>query len=193
MDNCLPKENSAVPEEYRKIAKALFPPEAMLPPGEKPPAPGLAAVAGFAQALGVGNEYQRLLAVKNGMADIQEFLGHFQNNLNLLIQKTWVEKADIDRKETLQDEIPPFVALIEQGHYGRAVETFSAILKELAYLLFGEDSALDDFTEYAFRMDRQMGLFWWYSSQLGRLKETDANDEILRAVLLIGISYLTNF
>jgi hypothetical protein len=38
-----------------------------------------------------------------------------------------------------------------------------------------------------------MGLFWWYSSQLGRLKETDAGDEILRAVLLIGVSYLTNF
>jgi hypothetical protein len=161
MDNCLLKENSAVPEEYRKIAEALF------PPSKKPPAPGLSAIAGFAQAFGVGAEYQRLLAMKKSTADLQEFLGHFQNNLNLLIQKTWVEKADIDRKETLQDEIPPFAVLIEQGHYGQAVETFSAILKELAYLLFGEDSALDDFTEYAFRMDRQMGLFWWYSSQLG--------------------------
>jgi hypothetical protein len=42
-------------------------------------------------------------------------------------------------------------------------------------------------------MDGQMGLFWWYSFQIGRLKETGIGDEILRAVLLIGVSYLTNF
>jgi hypothetical protein len=187
MKNNLPGKNSAIPEEYRKIAEALF------PPGEKPPAPDLVAVAEFARALGVGTEYQRLLGVEKGTAELQEFLEHFQNNLDLLIQKTWVEEADVSHKEKLQDEIPPFTALIEQGDYGRAVETFSIILKELAYLLFGEDSTLDDFTEYAFRMDGQMGLFWWYSSRIGRLKETGANDDILRAALLIGISYLTNF
>ena len=186
MDHC-PPDLYLIPDEYRKTAQALFPPD------EKTPAPGLDAAAGFAKALGVGTEYQRLMKVGKTTAELQEFLGHFQNNLDLLIQKTWVEEADESRKEKLQDEIPPFAALIEQGNYSQAVETFGAILKELAYLFFGEDSALDDFTEYTFRMDRQMGLFWWYSSRLGRLKETGANDEILRAVLLIGISYLTNF
>jgi len=41
-----------------------------------------------------------------------------------------------------------------------------------------------------------MGLFWWYGSRLGSLKnagKTAVSDETLWAILLIGICYLTNF
>jgi len=181
--------------EYRKTAEALFP-LGGFSPEQVPDFPATVA-ANFAEALGIGGEYRRLLEIKQDTERMREFLGHFQNNLDLLIQKTWVEKSDESRKGRLQDEIPPFMALIAQGNFGQALEEFGAILKELAYLFFGSQSTKDDFTEYAFRIDDQIGLFWWYGSQLGNLKDAGKNgapnDESLWAILLIGICYLTNF
>jgi hypothetical protein len=125
-------------------------------------------------------------------------LGHFQNNLDLLIQKTWVEKADESRKERLQNSVPGFIAGIEQGDYRKALTDFGLILDELAYLFFGAQSYKEDFAEYTFRIDTQMGLFWWYGGQIGRCLQQngggqDPDNEWLWAVLLIGICYLTNF
>jgi hypothetical protein len=193
MNHCSPSVNLAIPGEYRKTAENLF------PQGwfslEKGPDP--MAASGFAEALGIGSDYQRLLGIKHNAEQMREFLGHFQNNLDLLIQKTWVEKSDEARKEKLQDEIPPLITQIVQGNYQYALKEFGAILEELAYLLFGAQSAKEDFTEYTFRIDIQMGLFWWYGSQLGILKNKDANivspNEILWTVLLLGLCYLTNF
>jgi len=149
----------------------------------------------FARSLGIAGEYRRLLKVEKDTEEMRKFLGHFQNNLDLLIQKTWVEKVDEFRKEKLQDKVPPFVALIVRADFRRAADEFGFILEELAYLLFGSQSTGDDFTEYTFRIDIEMGLFWWYGSQLGGLKSGAAavNDEFLWALLLVGICYLTNF
>jgi hypothetical protein len=192
MYRCPPCINLAIPSEYRAIAERLFPLSGF-PQGQ---GPGPLAAADFARTLGIGADYERLLALHKNAGDMRVFLGHFQNNLDLLIQKTWVEKADEVRKEQLQDNIPIFMGLIEQGKVRRALETFGLILEELAYLLFGAQSTKDDFTEYTFRIDSQMGLFWWYGARLGSLKnlsEEAADAETLWAVLLIGICYLTNF
>jgi hypothetical protein len=171
----------------------LFPPDGF-PPGQ---GPDLKTASAFAEALGIDAEYQRLFALKRNDAKMREFLGHFQNNLDLLIQKTWVEKADETRKEKLQDEIPPFMALIEKEDFHQALEKFAQVLDELAYLFFGSQSTKDDFTEYTFRIDIQMGLFWWYGCRIGGLKELNkscpSNDKSLWLVLLIGLCYLTNF
>jgi hypothetical protein len=182
--------------EYRKTAEALFPPEGFSPEHR----PDTAAAVGFAEALGIGTEYKRLLGIEPSTEQMRVFLGHFQNNLDLLIQKTWVEKADKDRKEKLQDEVLPFITLIVQGNYQQALKDLGSILDELAYLFFGTQSTKEDFTEYTFRIDIQMGLFWWYGSQLGSLKKADVhninidtNNESLWAVLLLGLCYLTNF
>ncbi|GHV71721.1 hypothetical protein AGMMS49928_24870 [Spirochaetia bacterium] len=177
-----------IPHEHRKITERLFP-SGGYPEGKGPKAGNAAA---FAEILGIGADYKRLLAVEHGGADMHRFLGHFRNNLDLLIQKTWVEKADEIRKEKLQDRIPSFIALIEAGDYQKALADFSVILNELAYLLFGNQSREADFTEYTFRIDTQMGLFWWYGGRIGCLAKS-ADSESLRAVLLIGICYLTNF
>jgi len=129
---------------------------------------------------------------------MRTFLEHFQNNLDLLIQKTWVDKSDETRKEKLQDEIPHFMALIGQGDFPQAIGEFASILEELAYLFFGTQSEKEDFTEYTFRIDAQMGLFWWYGGKLPLIKEIkdkngERDDKILWAVLLLGLCYLTNF
>jgi hypothetical protein len=207
MYSCPPCVNLSIPSEYREIAESLFPLRGF-PEGQ---GPDLAAASEFAEILGIGMDYQRLLAAKQvGSREMHDFLCHFQNNLDLLVQKTWVEKADEARKEKLQDRIPGFVAGIKQENFQQALEEFGVILEELAYLLFGAQSGKDDFTEYTFRIDTQMGLFWWYGGQLGSLRrisgkcrsadadfsaDSGESDEqkALWAVLLIGICYLTNF
>ena len=179
-----------LPDECREVAETLF------PSGDPPRTRDSAAAAGFAKALGIDVEYQRLLKVNRDTDEMRKFLGHFQNNLDLLIQKTWVEKTDESRKEKLPDKVPPFMSLIMRGDFRRALEEFGVILDELAYLLFGSQSDDDDFTAYTFRIDIEMGLFWWYGSRLRGLK-ADAGvadgDESLWALLLVGICYLTNF
>jgi hypothetical protein len=180
-----------IPEEYRKTASALFPSDAPIAKQK----PDIEAAIAFADILGIGNDYRRLLDT-NSVEQIAHFLRHFRNNLDLLIQKTWVEKADETRKEKLQKRVPPFIDEIEKESYQQALIDFSVILEELAYLFFGAQSNEDDFTEYTFRIDTQMGLFWWYGGQLGRLRNLLTqvlDDKVLRAILLLGICYLTNF
>jgi hypothetical protein len=184
MINCSPLVHNAIPEEYRKITEKLFPSRGYAPGT----GPNLSAVTAFAKILGIRNEYNKFLEAQT---ELSSFLGHFQNNLDLLIQKTWVEKADETRKEKLQNRVPGFIADIERGDYQKALSEFSGILEELAYLFFGAQSQKEDFTEYTMRVDTQIGLFWWYGAQIGRLRSHD--DNTLKAVLLIGICYLTNF
>jgi hypothetical protein len=194
MHSCPLQANRFIPEEYRKIAEKLFPPGGF-PPGK---GPEKAAAKAFAEILGIGADYKRLLAVNKTGGEMNCFLAHFQNNLDLLIQKTWIEKADEDRKAKLETRIPPFIRKIEEGNFQKALHDFGVILEELAYLFFGAQSTREDFIEYALRIDIQMGLFWWYGGRLGCLAPKDqgekaADNESLWAVLLLGICYLTNF
>ena len=185
--------NQAIPEEYRAVAEALFPPEGYSI-SEKP---SLEQIRNFAEILGLGADYKQLLETGKSGGDLGELLLSFQNNLDLLIQKTWVEKADEIRKDDLLDRVPDFITGIKQEKYPEILDEFGAILEELAWLFFGAQSNKDDFTEYTFRIDIQMGLFWWYGGQLCSkqaqewIKRTDR--EILKAILLLGICYLTNF
>jgi hypothetical protein len=187
---CSPSVNNAIPDECRKIAEDLFPPCGS-PASRGPTVPVAEAFAGI---LGIGRDYKRLLNLRCADEKVTCFLESFQNNLDLLIQKTWVEKADEVRKEKLQDRIPPFISTIMEENYQKALGEFGAILEELAYLFFGAQSHKDDFTEYTFRIDTQMGLFWWYGGQISKLQDAPVPDNnSLWAVLLLGICYLTNF
>jgi hypothetical protein len=203
MFNCPSWVNNAIPKEYRDTAEGLFPPGGF----SAGKGPTVEAAVAFADILGIGADYKRLLAEWKSGKDIRIFLGHFRNNLDLLIQKTWVEKADEVRKEKLQDRVPGLADAIEREDYPAALKEFSGILEELAYLFFGVQSYKDDFTEYTLRIDTQMGLFWWYGGQIGCLHSrenggrldgkcpgpSDVDKDALRAILLIGICYLTNF
>jgi len=183
-----PSTAFAIPVEYRKTAERLFPKDGF----SRNQKPDLKLAAEFAKSLGIAADYQRLLALDKTSDELRTFLEQFQNNLDLLIQKTWVEKSDETRKGKLQNDIPLFMATIEQGNFAGAIEEFSAILDELAYLFFGSQSEREDFTEYTFRIDVQMGLFWWYGGRLILLKES-SDEKVLWAVLLLGLCYLTNF
>ena len=188
-----PCASKALPKEYRGIAEKLFPPDGF-PDGK---GPSLDTARAFAEILGIGDDYRRLWNNHKSGMTAGDFLNHFQNNLDLLIQKTWVEKADESRKEELQDQVPPFIAFIENGDYKKALEEFGAILEELAYLFFGSQSQKDDFAVYVLRIDAQMGLFWWYGGQINGAKGAPwvntVDNNVIFALLLLGICYLTNF
>jgi hypothetical protein len=182
----------AIPEEYKKAAEALFPPRGKTG--------GLEDAFAFADALGIGADYRRLLSLGEVRSEgtspgpgMQKYLVSFRNNLDLLIRKTWVEKTDEERKEKLQERIPGFMTLINNAEYHAALEEFSAVLEELAWLLFGAQSRKDDFTEYTFRIDTQMGLFWWYAGHINRILPELKDRAVIRAILLLGICYLTDF
>ena len=185
--------SKALPKEYRLVAEELFPPEGF----SESRGPSLKATEAFANILGIGEEFRRLVNTQNSGPSAGDFLTHFQNNLDLLIQKTWVEKSDEIRKEDLQDKVMPLISIIEKGNYNEALEEFSAILEELAYLFFGAQSQKDDFAEYALRIDPQMGLFWWYGGQISDARRTSwvkqIEPGIAQALLLLGICYLTDF
>jgi hypothetical protein len=178
----------ALPKEYRKIAERIFPSTGLF--GAKNPS--IDTIVSFSEILGIGADFSKVLKSDEADISIKKLLGHFQNNLDLLIQKTWVEKDDEVRKEKLQDKVPKFIAQIEAAEYQEALAAFSNILEELAYLFFGAQSKKDDFIDYVFRIDDQMGLFWWYGENISLLSDIKDTD-YLRAVLFIGICYLTNF
>jgi len=183
-----PSKPFALPGEYRKVADRLFPRDGLF----KNQSPDLKAAADFAKVLGINVEYQRLIALDKKSGELQKFLDHFQHNIDLLIRKTWVDKSDENRKDTLQDEIPTFMETLEKDNFIKSIDEFSVILDELAYLMFGKQSIKEDFSEYTFRIDAQMGLFWWYGSRLSIFKELK-DEKILWAILLLGLCYLTNF
>jgi hypothetical protein len=188
-----PSTSKALPREYRGTAEKLFPPKGF----REGKGPSIDAAGAFAEILGIDEDFKRLwIAYKSDKA-VGDFLNHFQNNLDLLIQKTWVEKADETRKDDLQDKVSPFIALIEKGDYPEALKEFGAILEELAYLFFGVQSQKDDFAEYALRIDPRMGLFWWYGGQINGAKGAswvkNVDRSVLYAILLLGICFLTNF
>jgi hypothetical protein len=178
--------NDAIPSEYREVAEALFPTEGFSDGNGPAEADALA----FAEILGIGWDYRRLLNAE--MFETADFLSSFRNNIELLIQKTWVDKADEFRKEKLEARVPPFITLIESADYRAALQEFGSILDELANLFFGPQSRKDDFTEYTMRIDEQMGLFWWYGAQLDALSSIE-DERCFYSILLIGLCYLTNF
>jgi hypothetical protein len=189
----LPSSSKALPREFRSAAEKLFPSKGFKP-GK---GPTVEAAAAFAEILGIGGEFKRLFNSFKSDKAAGDILNRFQNNLDLLIQKTWVEKADEARKNALQDKIPPFVSLIEKGDYIVALEEFGEVLEELAYLFFGVQSQSDDFAEYALRIDPRIGLFWWYGGQLkgfhGAPWLEKVDQSVLYSLLLLGICYLTDF
>lgn len=120
-----------------------------------------------------------------------QFLARFRKNVELLIEKTWVGKGDEDRKDELEKLLQDYVNHVKKTVNSRELKEFSEIIKEIAYLLFGEQSKKDDFFIYAERIDTPMGLFFRYGAKLPLLKVKDAS--LLRAALLLGMVYLTDF
>ncbi len=180
--------DDVIPAEYRELAERLFPSTG----AGAPRTAGFPDEQQFARLLGIENDFNQ--ALKDAQTDtvMKRILVHFRNNVELLIHKTWVEKADEAHKEKLLSRIPRFVEAMEAARYDDALKVFINIVQELAYLLFGAQSHKDDFIEYTFRIDGQIGLFWWYAGKLPILQDVQ-NSQLKKVYLLIGVCFLAAF
>lgn len=128
---------------------------------------------------------------ENRNAKESKLISSFHNNLNLLVQKTWVEKSDETLKDQALFRITEICDACAQKSYVQNYDNFLSILQDVVYLMFGAQSKKDDFLEYAFRIDPGFGIFWWYISNLP--PKAECSDNKCRVVMLLGMYFLANY
>lgn len=115
----------------------------------------------------------------------------FQKNLTLLIQKTWIEKADAELKENVLYKLSEYCEAIQKGKWSASFQNFLQIINDAVYLMFGNQSKNEDFTEYALRIDPEFGLFWLYIKNLPA--ESEWSEEKFKISMLLGMYFLANY
>ena len=119
----------------------------------------------------------------------------FRKNIQLLVQKTWVEKDDEECKEDALYRINSLCEkLINSEHSAAYKESFEdcfAILHDVVSLLFGDLVKNDSFVEYAFRIDPDFGFFWYYVTRLSKVEII--SEEKARYASLLAMFFLANF
>ena len=115
----------------------------------------------------------------------------FRKNIELLVQKTWVEKADEAMKEEVLARIDALCENLTKEEYTRVLRDLLPVLRDVVYLLFGPASREEDFIEYAVRIDPDFGFFWLYVNSLSNTEEWPA--EKCRAAALLGLCFLASF
>jgi hypothetical protein len=143
----------------------------------------------FGDALGIPGEFARYVSLNGSAA--QHLLDLFSHNVQLLVEKTWVERNDEKRKEQLLDALILFTGQYERAEYLNALKTFNSLTSNLGYLLFGEQSQKDDFIDYSLRIDPKLALFWWLAREMKA--ERHDNPERVRALLLLAVYFLASF
>ena len=121
----------------------------------------------------------------------KKLISSFQKNLTLLIQKTWVEKADAELKEQVLYKLSEYCSLISDGKWSEAYAEFLKIISDVVYLMFGAQTKSDDFAEYALRIAPEFGVFWLYIKNLP--ESCDWTDKKFRIVMLLGMYFLANY
>lgn len=130
----------------------------------------------------------------SGTAEESKLIESFRRNLSLLVEKTWVEQQDVSLKEEVLYKLGQFcekVTSSEDKKWSLAYPSFIKILKDVVYLMFGEQAKGSDFDEYALRIDPEFGIFWWYVKNLPA--ENEWSNEKNRAVEFVAMFFLANY
>ncbi|NLC93477.1 MAG: hypothetical protein GX677_08470 [Treponema sp.] len=123
-------------------------------------------------------------------SDTKKLILSFRNNLTLLIQKTWVEQADIGTKDTLLYQLNHFLSK-DGFSWQDEYSSFLQIINKAVSLMFGQNTDSTDFNEYTLRIDPEFGIFWWYISNLP--PKTDWTNEKCRISMILGMYFLANY
>lgn len=119
----------------------------------------------------------------------------FMKNIQLLVQKTWVEKDDEECKEDTLYRInslcEKMVIAKDDSVYKESFDECFAILHDVVALLFGDLVKTDSFVEYAFRIDPDFGFFWYYVTRISKVEIISA--EKARYASLLAMFFLANF
>lgn len=152
-----------------------------------------AASVQLAAAFGDQGAFIAIISSKNTIRDESEkkLVTSFQKNLELLVQKTWVEKADEAMKEEMLFRINTLCGNLTKYDYHTSLSEFLPVLHDVVFLLFGTLAKNDSFLEYAVRIDPDFGFFWYYINSLPSHK--DWSEEKCRSAVLLGIFFLANF
>ncbi len=150
-----------------------------------------AAAAVLAQALGADDSVKKILASDESSEQEAKLLSSFQNNLKLLVQKTWVEKSDEALKEQVLYRLDTICKTAGADVYTQSYAEIVKLLNDALFLMFGSQAQKEDFIKYAFRIDPGFGIFSWYVNTL----PPAADDAVTPAkiMLLPGIFFLSTF
>jgi hypothetical protein len=147
----------------------------------------------LASALGDTGDFGDIMKRKSAAREEAEkhLVQGFRKNIELLVQKTWVDKTDEALKEEVLFRIDALCKSLSKPDYHAAYTEFLPVLHDVVYLLFGSLSRSDSFLEYAVRIDPDFGFFWYYINSLPA--KQNWKDEKCRAAVLLGIFFLANF
>lgn len=153
----------------------------------------LSSAVSLALAFGDCGEFKAIVTGKDMVRDAAEkkLVNGFQKNIELLVQKTWVEKADESLKEEMLFRINTLCKNLSRYDYHTSLSEFLPVLRDVVYLLFGSLVKSDTFLEYAVRVDPDFGFFWYYINSLPPHQQW--SEEKCRAAVLLGICFLANF
>lgn len=125
----------------------------------------------------------------------KKLIKSFMKNIQLLVQKTWVEKNDEEFKEETLYRINVLCKkLLEPDGENIFKENFSecfSILHDVILLLFGGMVKTGDFLEYALRIEPDFGFFWYYVESVSKINTIP--EEKARCSVLLAMFFLANF
>ncbi|MEN6478002.1 MAG: hypothetical protein ABFC75_08470 [Rectinema sp.] len=153
----------------------------------------------IADILGNPGEFAPYLQGEEEERTIRSFhlLRVFRENVELLIQKTWVDKSEEKPKERLLEDLERFIAEYRESAIMPAFRRFVGIARSVPALLFGSIGRSPDFLEYAFRIDPKFGLFFWFVGELEEQTHSAQTDGecngLYRLETLLGAYILSSF
>lgn len=147
-----------------------------------------AAVA-LSGLFGSPDKFKRV--IEEGSSEEARFIESFRNNMELLVQKTWVEKPDVEIRARVLFKINEFKEQMTERKYDSCYKTFHSIANDIVYLMFGDETEEDDFAEYAYRLDPEFGSFWWYVTSLPQAAPSSEHKS--RILTLLGMYFLANY
>lgn len=119
----------------------------------------------------------------------------FEKNVQLLVDKMWVEKTDEYVKGDVLYRLRCFCESMQQTEdpvdYARLLPECLGVLHDIVLLLFGRQIDSVGFLEYAMRIDPDFGLFWYYLECL--TEQPTLSAEKARLAIFLGIYFLANF
>jgi hypothetical protein len=150
----------------------------------------------IADILGNAGEFHQYVSGSGPerLARIDRLLRVFRENVELLVHKTWVEKAEEKPKDRLLEDLLAFEREFRDGAVVNAFKRFVALANSLASLLFGHQSKAEDFLAYCFRIDPKFGLFFWYIGELEKqAREGSFPEELFTMETILGVYVLSSF
>jgi len=150
----------------------------------------ISGIVELANIFGADADFSAMLKTV-GSDHEKKLLSSFHSNTQLLVQKTWIEKADETLKEKIFFQLKLVCDSLSEQKYCECYEEFIQCLENIVYLMFGSQAQKQDFTEYALRIDPEFGVFWWFLQTVANKNPKDAKN--CRLYQLVVMTFLANY